>query len=1133
MASIDDIFRKSSSGLRNLIIPALLSSACRTEPVKNTVYVEPACDTGKITSTITTSNTTEEDCTPTTWFEDNDVDGYGNAEVSVESCDQPAGFVDNDLDCLDYDSSINPAASEVCDNVDNNCDGFVDDEDSSLDQSTQEIWFQDLDEDSFGNSKNFVSSCYAPEGFVANNTDCDDTKVDVNPYSTEVCDNIDNDCNSLIDDQDSGLDLSTARVSYRDNDSDGFGDLVSTIESCDIPSGYVSNSTDCNDNDSEINPSVTEICDGIDNDCDYLIDDDDTSVDNETEWFLDADSDGYGDSSNSIFACDQPSGRVSNDNDCNDYNSAINAGATEICDDIDNDCDGRTDDDDAGMDISTANTWYLDSDGDGFGDLENTTLMCDWPLGYSPDSTDCNDSDYDINPDSTEICDEIDNNCNDLIDDADSGLDTSTGSTFYLDSDSDGFGDASNTTLACESPSSYVSNSTDCDDLETLVNPDATEICDDIDNDCNSLVDDEDSGLDSSTASTFYFDSDEDGFGDPSNTTQACDLPSGYLENSSDCDDSDANINPTTAWFLDADSDGFGNMSSSYISCEQPSGFVLDSTDCDDGDYSVNTSAIEVCDGYDNNCDELIDDADSSLDTSTANTFYLDADEDGYGDSSSISLSCEVPSGYVTVGTDCDDNDSLVSPGLEEICDEIDNNCDSVVDEGVTTTYFLDADGDGYGDSGETIEACSLPSGHVSDSTDCDDLESLANPGLEEICADGIDNDCDGTSNECELYGEVSLLEYNAKLIGEEDEDRAGFSVSEAGDVNGDGLSDIIIGAIYHDSNEINAGAAYILFGEISGYIDLSLANVKITGEKYESYIGGSISNARDTNNDGFDDVLLGARYEENYSGVSYLFLGPITGELETDIADSILYGEANGDYSGTYVSKSGDVNNDSFDDILIGAPGEDSRGNSVGATYLIFGPISGEIDLSLADAKIIGENESDSAANPSFAGDINGDGLSDIIIGAIGEDSGGTSAGAAYLIFGSVTGELDLSLADAKITGEADGDLAGNSVSNAKDMNGDGNDDILIGAYKEDSGSNNAGATYVFFGPVTGTIDLSTAYIKLLGESSGDESGCSISGVGDTNGDNLDDILIGVRNEISGGNQAGAAYLIYGMSGL
>jgi len=153
--------------------------------------------------------------------------------------------------------------------------------------------------------------------------------------------------------------------------------------------------------------------------------------------------------------------------------------------------------------------------------------------------------------------------------------------------------------------------------------------------------------------------------------------------------------------------------------------------------YPGNT---EVCDGIDNDCDGVVDDG-------VTTTYYADADKDGYGDPGKSSEECEQPSGYVTDNTDCDDTTNKAFPGNEEICDKIDNNCDGTVDEGVTTTYYADIDGDGYGNEDMPVEDCSLPMGYSANSDDCDDTDPTVNPAADEYC-NGVDDNCDGRIDE-------------------------------------------------------------------------------------------------------------------------------------------------------------------------------------------------------------------------------------------------------------------------------------------------------------------------------------------------------------------------------------------------
>ena len=176
---------------------------------------------------------------------------------------------------------------------------------------------------------------------------------------------------------------------------------------------------------------------------------------------------------------------------------------------------------------------------------------------------------------------------------------------------------------------------------------------------------------------------------------------------------------PST-WYADADGDGFGDSTDSQSACTQPAGYVSNSTDCDDTDNSINPGAAEVCDGSDNDCD-------ASVDEGVLTTFYRDADGDGFGDSGDTQEACSAPAGYVATSGDCDDTDNSINPGAAEVCDGSDNDCDASVDEGVLTTFYRDADGDGFGDSTDSQSACTQPAGYVSNSTDCDDTDNSIN----------------------------------------------------------------------------------------------------------------------------------------------------------------------------------------------------------------------------------------------------------------------------------------------------------------------------------------------------------------------------------------------------------------------
>ncbi len=240
-------------------------------------------------------------------------------------------------------------------------------------------------------------------------------------------------------------------------------------------------------------------------------------------------------------------------------------------------------------------------------------------------------------------------------------------------------------TLGCRTRTEVPLGDSSADSMDTVESADsdctpAEEVCDGVDNDCDGLVDD----------------ADEDRTGG-------------------------------SIWYLDHDADGYGDVEFATLACTQPGGFVADSTDCDDVLASRHPGATEVCDGVDNDCDGLIDGQDDSL--SGAPTWYADSDGDGYGGAATGDHACVAPAGTVGDSDDCDDGDPTVHPDADEVCNDLDDDCDGRIDGQADSvigapTWYDDADGDGYGDAGAPLDACTQPHGTVANSADCDDSDA-------------------------------------------------------------------------------------------------------------------------------------------------------------------------------------------------------------------------------------------------------------------------------------------------------------------------------------------------------------------------------------------------------------------------
>ena len=519
-------------------------------------------------------------------------------EIVEEDVDADNDGYLGDEDCDETSSLIHLGAPEVCDGLDNDCDG-------EIDEGVLSTYYLDEDHDNFGNPEIIEMGCWAPENYVSVGSDCDDENEEIFPGAMEVCDDLDNDCNDEIDE---GL----GNIWYPDLDSDGYGATQDALQTCNPPGDYIDRGGDCNDSLDTIFPGAVEECDGLDNNCNGEVDETGSLL-----WYLDADVDGYGDPAVFFESCTAPQGFVGNNLDCDDLDSNFSPDSVEICDSIDNNCNGILDEN-----AIDGDTWYIDTDSDGFGDIGTTILACTQPIGYSGNSNDCDDSRFETSPVALEFCNGIDDNCDGITD----GSDVVDFQVYFTDSDGDGYGDPLSPVQSCSIGIGVVSNNLDCNDGDAVVFPYATEYCNGIDDNCNTVIDEVavDQGI----------------------------------------------------YYLDADGDGYGSTISE-LACAGSVGYITQTGDCDDSNAGVNPSAIEICDAMDNDCDGGIDEVIPTT------VWYIDNDGDSYGNGALSTYNCLQPSGYVSNSEDCDDSDLLVNPAQTEICNGIDDDCDGDFDAGI------------------------------------------------------------------------------------------------------------------------------------------------------------------------------------------------------------------------------------------------------------------------------------------------------------------------------------------------------------------------------------------------------------------------------------------------------------------
>jgi len=572
----------------------------------------------------------------------------------------------------------------------------------------------------------------------------------------------------------------------------------------------------------------------------------------------------------------------------------------------------------------------------------------------------------------------------------------------------------------------------DCDDDDPTVNPDAIEICDGLDNDCDHDTDDADASLDTTTTSEFYEDHDEDGVGDDDLPVQACFAPEGTSAVGGDCDDTDASVGGPVDWYVDADHDGYGSGDPT-TACEGLEGQIAVGGDCDDLDPASYPGAPETCgNGVDEDCDGDDDEHDrtpvdiarvvivgdtASDRVGTALAWSEDLTQDGQPD-----LLIGAP-GVQDVGAVY-----LVTTPISAETLDLANEAVVVLGEaegmelGASLAATADQDGNGHADFLAGAPGWDAAY-YFSRSVSVDSSTRFA---------DAMFYGPDGS-------GTGSVVAFAGRFY--------------------EGAAARVLGASAEGDAGSAYGVVYVSLPLTGGARDLSSKAETILKGSASARLGTAAISLGDTDFDGLDDLALGAAGAGDGAGVVYVVPGGTEGAHEVAEVAHAFEGESADDQAGTAVAAPGDVTGDGHADLLVAASRASGDGLRSGVVYLVAGPFEGGGKLVDAAARIEGEAAQDGLGTSlGGLGDIDDDGTADLVIGATSASDGGV----AYVFLGPLSGTVAASCATRRLVAESTGDKVGAAVLGDVDSNGDGTSDLFIGATVADGQDPSAGAVYL-----------------------------------------------------------------------